>query len=147
MALTLRALLFAPARCLSTALSSKPPADNDDLYRHLWLKCSAHHPNLLDSYEEFVKTAAGHLDIDYVKTEQPFRVIKRKTLLASRFVRKKYRVQYEIRTYYRHLLFKNLTGSTLDTFLEYVERNVPEGLLLVAEKHKLAELPFKTDST
>lgn len=117
----------------------------DQLYRYLWIKCSGHEVEVLDSYEQFLKLSAQHLDIDYVKTETPFRLIKRKTLLASRHVHKKYRVQYETRSYYRDLLFKNLTGSTMDTFLEYVERNIPEGVLFIAEKHKLGELPFELE--
>lgn len=114
----------------------------DDLYRHLWVKCSSHERTVLDSYEKFLKLAAQNLDIEYVKTEEPFRVIKRRTLLASRHVHKKYRVQYELRSYFRNLMFRNLTGSTADTFLEYVERNAPEGVLLIIEKHKLGEIPF-----
>lgn len=114
----------------------------DDLYRYLWIKCAGHEVSVLDSYEQFMKMAAENLNISYVRTEEPLRYIKRRTLLASRHVHKKYRVQYEWRTYYRNLLFKNLTGSTLDTYLEYIERNVPAGVLLIAEKHRLAELPF-----
>lgn len=114
----------------------------DDLYKYLWLRTRAHHTDVLESYETFVKMAASHLDIEYVRTETPFRLIKRRTFLASRFVKKKYRVQYEVRTYYKDILFKNLTGSTLETFLEYVERNLPEGILLGAEKHRLGTLPF-----
>lgn len=116
--------------------------DPDDLHRYLWLKCQSHEVGVLDSYEKFVKSAAQHLDINYVKTEEPWRIIKRRTMLASRFVHKKYRVQYETRTYFRNMLFKNITGSTAETFLEYVERNLPDGTLLIVEKHTLAELPF-----
>lgn len=117
----------------------------DDLYRYLEVKCSAHEPYILDSYEKFLKESAEHLDIKYLKTETPFRTIKRRTLLASRFVKKKYRVQYELRTHYRNLLFTNLTGSTLSTYLEYVERNIPEGVHFIAEKHKLEVLPFELE--
>lgn len=134
--LRLRALTYMSKMKLPTSI--RP----DDLYRFLWIKCSSHHPAVLDSYSFFLKTAANHLGIEHVRTEEPFRTIKRRTLLASRHVHKKYRVQYEFRGYYRNLLFKNLTGSTADTFLEYVERNIPEGVMFVAEKHKLGELPF-----
>lgn len=48
---------------------------------------------------------------------------------------------YEWRTYYLMLYFKNLTGSTMDTFLEYIERNLPEGVMLIVEKHALAKIP------
>lgn len=115
----------------------------DELHRYLWLKCQAYETATLDSYEQFVKSAANHLDIEHVKTEQPWRTIRRRTLLASRFVHKKYRVQYETRSYYRDICFKNLTGSTADTFLEYVERNLPPGVLMIVEKHTLNELPFE----
>lgn len=114
----------------------------DDLYRELWLRCQSHDSAVLDSYEIFLRTSARHLDIEYVKTEAPWRLIQKRTLLSSRFVHKKNRTQYEFRTYYRHLLFKNLTGSTLDTFLEYVERQLPEGILMITEKHKIDTLPF-----
>lgn len=131
-------ILKVPFRCMQTDQQGQP----DALYKYLWVKCTAHEVPILDSYEKFVRSAAQHLDIDYVKTEEPFRNIARRTLLASRFVHKKYRVQYEVRSHYRNFLFKNLTGSTADTFLEYIERNVPAGVLFVAEKHKLGELPF-----
>lgn len=115
----------------------------DQLYRYLWIRCTGHEQEVLRSYEHFLKLTAQNLGIDYVRTEEPLRDIKRRTLLASRHVHKKYRVQYEIRNYYRDVLFKNLTGSTADTFLEYVERNIPPGVLFTAEKHKLSELPFE----
>lgn len=127
---------------VSEFTDSKKEEKLDQLFKHLWIKCSGHGVEVLDSYESFLKMAANHLDIDYVRTEEPFRTIQRRTLLASRFVHKKYRVQYETRTYYRNLLFKNLTGSTADTYLEYIQRNLPEGVMLVTEKHRLAELPF-----
>lgn len=119
----------------------------DDLFRHLWIRCSGHERTVLDSYEKFLTLAAQHLGVQHVRTEEPFRYFKRRTLLASRFVHKKCRVQYEIRNYYRDLLFKNITGSTADTFLEYVERNIPEGVLFIAEKHRLAELPFELEGS
>lgn len=136
-------------RGISTSVPSATTPRDDDLYRCLHIKCSSHEVAVLDSYEKFLKLAASHLEIDYVKTEIPFRTIKRKTMLLSRFVRKKYRAQYEVRSYYRYISFKNLTGSTADTFLEYIERNLPEGVLMIAEKHRLSELPFelKTEQT
>lgn len=118
----------------------------DKLLRYLWIKCSSHHPAVLDSYSIFLTTAAKHLGVNHVATEDPFRTIKRRTLLASRFVHKKYRVQYEFRAYYRNWCFENLTGSTADTFLEYAERNTPEGVLLIAEKHELSPLPFELEN-
>lgn len=37
--------------------------------------------------------------------------------------------------------FYKLTGSTMDTFLEYIERNLPEGVALKATKVELQMLP------
>uniref|UniRef100_A0A336K0A6 Small ribosomal subunit protein uS10m n=1 Tax=Culicoides sonorensis TaxID=179676 RepID=A0A336K0A6_CULSO len=65
----------------------------------------------------------------------------RLTLLRSVHVHKKHRVQYEVRTYFRYLTFHKLTGSTLDTFLEYIERNLPEGIALKATKTEIKRLP------
>ena len=56
------------------------------------------------------------------------------TLLKSKHVHKKHRVQYEIRTYYRFMHFLRLTGSTADTFLEYIQRNLPEGVAMKVTK-------------
>lgn len=36
--------------------------------------------------------------------------------------------------------FHKLTGSTLDTYLEYIERNLPEGVALKATKTELQTL-------
>lgn len=62
-------------------------------------------------------------------------------LLKSVHIYKKHRVQYEIRTHYRFMHFHKLTGSTLDTFLEYIERNLPEGCAIKATKIELQPLP------
>jgi len=37
--------------------------------------------------------------------------------------------------------FKHLTGSTADTFLEYIERNLPEGVALKVYKTAIEALP------
>lgn len=59
---------------------------------------------------------------------------ERLTLLKSIFVHKKHRVQYERRTYYRYIDVFKLTGSTADTFLEYLQRNLPEGVAMKATR-------------
>jgi len=72
---------------------------------------------------------------------EPWRHIKRISVLRSSFVKKKYMVQYEWRTYFRVMQFKHLTGSTADTFLEYIERNVPEGVALKVYKTQIERIP------
>lgn len=47
---------------------------------------------------------------------------------------KKCRVQYEFRTYFHFVQFLRLTGSTADTFLEYLQRNLPEGVAMKVTK-------------
>lgn len=66
---------------------------------------------------------------------------ERYTILKSAFVHKKHRVQYEIRTYFHFLNLHRLTGSTLSTYLEYIERNLPEGVALKATKIEMLALP------
>lgn len=66
---------------------------------------------------------------------------KRIVLLKSAFVHKKHRVQYEIRTYFSFMTFHRLTGSTLSTYLEYIQRNLPEGVAMKATKVEVLELP------
>lgn len=63
------------------------------------------------------------------------------TLLKSVHIYKKHRVQYEIRTYFRYMNFHKMTGSTMDTYLEYIERNLPEGVALKATTTELQTLP------
>lgn len=37
--------------------------------------------------------------------------------------------------------FHRLTGSTLSTFLEYIQRNLPEGVAMKATKIEMLSLP------
>lgn len=67
--------------------------------------------------------------------------VERYTVLKSAFVHKKHRVQYEIRTYFHFINLHRLTGSTLSTYLEYIERNLPEGVALKATKIEMLALP------
>lgn len=65
----------------------------------------------------------------------------RLTLLRSVHIFKKHRVQYEFRTFFGYIILYKLTGSTLDTFLEYIQRNLPEGVALKVTKTELQRLP------
>ena len=126
-------------------------SEPDTLYKSVEVEVRSGEPAVLKSYEWFAKTAASHLGISIGKwwgfdqniavqifllnnsinssSWSPPKPIKdRLTLLKSIHVYKKHRVQYEIRTYFTHLTFHNLTGSTADTFLEYIQRNLPEGV-------------------
>ena len=79
-----------------------------------------------------------------------------RTLLRSKFAKKKYWREYEIRAYekkfhislfaalcphrsgrFRLFSFQHLTGSTAETFLEYVQRNLPEGIVIIVERIRI----------
>lgn len=72
---------------------------------------------------------------------EPPRKIERFTLLQSVHIYKKHRVQYEMRTLYRCLELEHLTGSTADVYLEYIQRNLPEGVAMEVTKTQLEQLP------
>ena len=76
----------------------------------------------------------------YVR-ETPKPVFEKRILLRSAHVHKKHREHYEWRTYLKVLTLKHLTGSTADTYLEYVERNLPEGVAMIVHKHEIQKLP------
>lgn len=54
--------------------------------------------------------------------------IQKFTVLKSAHIFKKHRVQYEIRTHARLVQIKHITGTTADVYLEYIQRNLPEGI-------------------
>ena len=57
------------------------------------------------------------------------------------FIKYTFFTQYEMRTYYHYLEFSRLTESTLKSFLEYFERNLPEGVAMKVTKHERKPLP------
>ena len=65
----------------------------------------------------------------------------RKSLLKSAFAHGKHKVQYEMRTYYHYLELSRLTESTMKTYLEYIERNLPEAVAMKVTKHERKGLP------
>ncbi|XP_065354412.1 small ribosomal subunit protein uS10m [Calliphora vicina] len=148
----------AAFRCLATEASNAvtSPADSpvittptpaeineqDKLFSKLEIELRGIDPAVLKSYSWFATTAADHLGIEVGNCWSPRKAYKeRMTLLKSVHIYKKHRVQYEIRTYFRYMNFHKMTGSTLDTFLEYIERNLPEGVALNAKKTEIQELP------
>lgn len=78
--------------------------------------------------------SAVQLVLASVSWAPPKALHNRLTLLKSIHIYKKHRVQYEIRTYFRYFTLLKITGSTADTLLEYLQRNVPEGIALKVTK-------------
>ncbi|XP_057650266.1 28S ribosomal protein S10, mitochondrial isoform X2 [Chionomys nivalis] len=112
----------------------------DTLYKRLSILVKAHDKAVLDSYEYFAVLAAKELGIS-INVHEPPRKIERLTLLKSVHIFKKHRVQYEMRTLYRCLELKHLTGCTANVYLEYIQRNLPEGVAMEVTKTQIQELP------
>ncbi|XP_077996364.1 small ribosomal subunit protein uS10m-like [Glandiceps talaboti] len=113
----------------------------DTLYKKIVLKLKGHDTGVLESYQQFVTMAAAELDITVANVQDLPKHFNRFTLLKSRHIYKKHRVQYEIRTHFKEIELKHLTGSTADTYLEYIERNIPEGIAMQVQKFKVEQLP------
>ncbi|XP_033195318.1 mitochondrial ribosomal protein S10 [Bombus vancouverensis nearcticus] len=139
---TENAEVFLEASVGSNTSSFPTESEPDKLYKKLEIEVRGNNPAVLRSYGEFAVVVAGHLDITvgrHVAIRKP--IFERLTLLKSIHVHKKHRVQYERRTYYRYVDLFNLTGSTADTYLEYIERNLPEGVAMKITKVELQTLP------
>ncbi|CAM4782630.1 unnamed protein product [Rotaria magnacalcarata] len=130
---------------LNVAATPRPhiarPSGSDELYKRLCVEVRGHDPAVLESYERFVRLVSTELAVQLVNVENPPFFTERWTLLRSKFAKKKYWREYEIRTYYKKFNFKHITGSTADTFLEYVQRNLPEGIMMIVERVRLE--PFR----
>uniref|UniRef100_A0A0L8H5P2 Small ribosomal subunit protein uS10m n=1 Tax=Octopus bimaculoides TaxID=37653 RepID=A0A0L8H5P2_OCTBM len=124
----------------------KPCSELDCLYRKIHLEVKGHDPSVINSYEKFVRMAAEGLDVKIGRVFTPPKVITRYTLLKSVHIYKKHRVQYENRTHFRVIEFVHLTGSTADTILEYIQRNLPEGMAMKVTKHRIESLPEHVDA-
>ncbi|XP_069464607.1 small ribosomal subunit protein uS10m isoform X3 [Ambystoma mexicanum] len=119
------------------SISEKP----DTLYKQITILVKGHDKSVLDSYEYFAVLAANELGIHLHQVYEPPRTIERLTLLKSVHIFKKHRVQYEMRTHYRCIEMKYLTGCTADVYLEYIQRNIPEGVAMEIKKTTLEKLP------
>uniref|UniRef100_A0A0C9QWF7 Small ribosomal subunit protein uS10m n=1 Tax=Fopius arisanus TaxID=64838 RepID=A0A0C9QWF7_9HYME len=126
-------------RFLSTiAEPAQQPPRLDKLYKKIEIEVRGNDPAVLTSYGIFSTEAAKHLGITVGRNSAPKKhQFERWTVLKSAFVHKKHRVQYEMRTYYRYLDFFRLTESTADTFLEYIQRNLPEGVAMKVTKVRI----------
>ncbi|KOB78138.1 Mitochondrial ribosomal protein S10 [Operophtera brumata] len=114
----------------------------DKLYKKVELEMRGIDPAVLLSYSWFCVAAASHLGIEVTKSWALRKSEKeRHTLLRCVHIYKKHRVQYEVRTYFRFVHLQRLTGSTCDTYLEYIERNLPEGCALKVTKIECQNKP------
>ncbi|EFX67754.1 hypothetical protein DAPPUDRAFT_301800 [Daphnia pulex] len=134
-----------PRRLYSTSNSvnlENHSEKKDILYGSVEVEIRSGEPAVLLSYEWFASYAAKQLGIKIGKCWAPQKPHHhRLTLLKSVHIYKKHRVQYEVRTYFRHMIYERLTESTMKTFLEYIQRNVPEGVSLKVSKKSFMNLP------
>ncbi|XP_039760652.1 28S ribosomal protein S10, mitochondrial [Pararge aegeria] len=118
------------------------PVELDKLYKRVELEMRGIDPAVLLSYSWFCIAAASHLCIDVTKSWALRKAEKeRHTLLRCVHIYKKHRVQYEIRSYFRFIHLQRLTGSTCETYLEYIQRNLPEGCALKVTKIECLRIP------
>ncbi|CAJ1078120.1 probable 28S ribosomal protein S10%2C mitochondrial [Xyrichtys novacula] len=130
----------------SAVFSSAPSSitvteEPDTLFQTVSLLVKSHDKAVLDSYELFTTMAAKELGINVKKVYDPPMDIDRLTVLKSVHIFKKHRVQYEMRTHYRCVELSHLTGSTAQVYLEYVQRNLPEGVAMEVTKTAMEKVP------
>jgi len=121
--------------------STKAAENNRVLYSLISVKVKGSDEAVLKSYTEFIMKAAAPLKLDISGRIVLPTSIQRHTVLKSPHIYKKHRAQYEVRTHARMLQIKNVTGDTADTFLEYIQRNIPEGVSMSVEQTALESLP------
>ena len=97
----------------------------------------------------FVSTVANELSLNLnpgtTKEGEMRRFIERWSILKSRYSNRKKMRQYEMRTHFIRFSFKQLTGSTCSTLLEYIERNLPAGVAMHVHQTKLSQFPFDVE--
>ncbi|MBN3310629.1 RT10 protein, partial [Amia calva] len=113
----------------------------DQLYESVSVLVKGHDRAVLDSYEIFATLAAQELGLNVVKVFEPPKKIERLTLLKSVHIFKKHRVQYEMRTHHKCIELKHLTGSSSAVYLEYLQRNLPEGVAMEVTKTAIEKIP------
>merc|ERR1712037_588153 len=137
-----------PEDCQSTRkglLAPEEDATHVEIHVHAaasGIELRAHQPAVLKSYAWFANTVAQELDVPVLLSEgedEPHKT--RKTLLKSAFSHSKHRVQYEMRTYFWVLNLGRITESTKDTYLEYIQRNLPEGVAMKVTTREMRSLP------
>ncbi|VDN04448.1 unnamed protein product [Thelazia callipaeda] len=113
----------------------------DRLFTRIKMEYRGHDQKVLKSYTTFLKAVCKHLELDVVSVMVfPYAWWIQNTLRAK-FAKKKNQLHYETRTHIRQFTIQNITGSTASTFLEYIQRNIPEGIAMKVTYDELAALP------
>ena len=132
-------VLEVQKRLLTTSTQDQED-ELDDLYSLITIEVKGHDKAVLQSYAKFMTSAATELDLK-TNVFTPPKVFNRLTLNKAVFASRRAKVQYEIRTHYKVVEIKHLTGSTASVYLEYIQRNLPEGCAMKVTRHKLCQFP------
>ncbi|KAI6184238.1 Cysteine protease [Aphelenchoides bicaudatus] len=140
---TLQKCLNMPPMYSARLLSTTQPTaeETDKLFSKISVELRGHDKAVLLSYTTFLKNACEHLGIESSNIRHLPYVHWLQWALASKFVHKKTKVQYETRTYIKQMDVFNLTGSTASAFLEYIQRNIPEGVAMKVDYNEICQLP------
>ncbi|XP_026281787.1 28S ribosomal protein S10, mitochondrial [Frankliniella occidentalis] len=126
----------------SLAESVTVPSEPDVLYHMIEVEIRSSDRAVLVSYNRAISLTAENLGLTISHNEVGAKPhIRRWTVLKSRHVHRKHGVQYEVRTYHHKIKLERLTGSTADTFLEYIQRNLPEGVSMRVCRARMEKLP------
>uniref|UniRef100_A0A0N5A9T5 Small ribosomal subunit protein uS10m n=1 Tax=Syphacia muris TaxID=451379 RepID=A0A0N5A9T5_9BILA len=119
----------------------------DRLFMKIHLEVRGHDKAVLKSYTTFLQTACHHLDIKCTPVQilPYFRWIQ--PVLRAKFAYKKYQLHYETRTHIQRMSIEKVTGSTASTFLEYIQRNIPEGVAMKVTYDEAVQLPKMVKET
>lgn len=126
---------------LETNLSNQDSCFDENLFSQINLVVKGSDEAVLDSYAQFMTRAAKILNIDVSGRTILDTHIEKRTLLKSPHIYKKHQVQYEVRTHGRMVQVRQITGSSADIFLEYIQRNLPAGVSMNIEQTELMDIP------
>ncbi|VDK87800.1 unnamed protein product [Litomosoides sigmodontis] len=113
----------------------------DRLFRRIELEYRGHDKAVLKSYTTFLKAVSKHLELEVVSIKVFPYVWWIQNALKAKFAKKKNQIHYETRTHIRQFTVRNVTGSTASTFLEYIQRNIPEGVAMKVTYNEIGVLP------
>ncbi|EDQ85320.1 uncharacterized protein MONBRDRAFT_34344 [Monosiga brevicollis MX1] len=129
-----------------SAQSKGPKTINEPQYRTCSIRMEGYNHAVLDSYVTFLERAARELGISCTGRIPLPTHKRRETVLKSPHVYKQHRVQFDIATHARLFQMRNLSHSTLNTYLTYVQHHLPPGVATrvklpvhVRERHRERE--------
>ncbi|VDK37307.1 unnamed protein product [Taenia asiatica] len=134
-------LKFARLSTIREPVDGEELDEPDILIKKLELEVKGHEPSVLKSYESFVQAVCGHFNLQCKVETRNSPIFDRLSLNKSPFIYKKHQRQYEFRTYVKTFTIPHLTGCTASVFLEYIQRNLPAGVHMTVNQHRVEALP------